>query len=209
MTLGFAAAVRHAPHARRLSGGGTQLASNESETFPFTTSEDRAMKLHSLDDLFLDQLRDLYSAENQILKSLPRMAKAASSSELQGAFQQHLEQTRGHVERLDGIFEKLGASTRGRKCHAIEGMIEEAKGIINLDEADPDVRDAALIAMAQRVEHYEIAGYGCARTYARMLGDEESADQLQQTLNEEGETDKKLTRLAEEMVNLRAVGTAH
>jgi ferritin-like metal-binding protein YciE len=166
------------------------------------------MKLHSLDDLFLDQLRDLYSAESQILKGLPRMAKAASTAELRNAFQEHLEQTRGHMERLDQIFDQLGMSPRGKKCHAIEGVLEEVKEVINLDDADPAVRDAALIAAAQRVEHYEMAGYGCARTYARLLDNEEAANQLQQTLDEERQTDKKLTQIAESMVNLRAVEAA-
>ncbi|HXG11517.1 MAG TPA: ferritin-like domain-containing protein [Gemmataceae bacterium] len=162
------------------------------------------MKLHSLEDLFVDQLKDLYSAENQILKALPRMAKAASSPELRDAFQEHLEQTRDHVERLEQICAKRDLNPRGKKCKAVEGLLEEGKEILATD-GDPNVIDAALIAAAQRVEHYEIAGYGCARTYARLLGDEVSARLLQQTLDEEGQTDKKLTDLAESAINLRAV----
>src|SRR5262245_55523456 len=162
------------------------------------------MKLHSAEDLLVDQLKDLYSAENQIIKALPRMAKAASAPELEAAFQEHLEQTRDHVERLDQICERLGVNPKGKKCRAIEGLIEEGKELMN-EDADPSILDAALIAEAQPVEHYEIAAYGCARTYARLLGDEESAQLLQQTLDEEGETDKKLTQLAETGINLRAV----
>src|SRR5262245_29976457 len=163
-----------------------------------------SMKLQSLEDLMLDQLKDLYSAENQIVKALPKMAKAASAPELQIAFEDHLEQTKDHVERLEQIAERLGLSLRGKRCKAVEGLIEEAKELLD-EDADPDVRDAALIAGAQRVEHYEIAGYGCTRTYAQLLGDEESAQLLKQTLNEEGETDKNLTQLAEGLINRRAV----
>jgi ferritin-like metal-binding protein YciE len=162
------------------------------------------MKLYSLEDLFVDQLKDLYSAENQILKALPKMAKTASATELQEAFQEHLEQTHGHVERLERIFERLDVSPRGKKCKAVEGLIEEGKELMR-EDADPNVLDAALIAAAQRVEHYEIAGYGCARTFAHLLEDEESARLLQATLDEEGETDKKLTHLAESAINVRAV----
>lgn len=161
------------------------------------------MKLTNLEDLFVDELKDLYSAENQILKALPKMVKAASHPELQQAFQQHLEQTREHVARLEKIFDKLDASPRGKKCKAMEGLIEEGKEIMD-EDAEPSVLDAALIGAAQRVEHYEIAGYGCVRTYARLLGDEQSANLLQQTLDEEGETDKKLTQLAESVINVHA-----
>jgi ferritin-like metal-binding protein YciE len=166
------------------------------------------MALGSLHDLYLNELRDLYSAENQIVKALPKMAKAASSSELQQGFLEHLEQTKGHVERLERIFEKLDARAKGKKCKAMEGLIEEGKEIMNEGSESP-VLDAALIGAAQRVEHYEIASYGCARTYARLLGDEDAANLLQQTLDEEGETDKKLTQLAESVINLEAAGTEH
>jgi len=163
------------------------------------------MKLHSLDDLLPEELRDLYSAENQILKALPKMAKAASNSELQHGFQEHLEQTKGHVQRLEQICESLDLSPKGKKCKAMEGLLEEGKEMMN-EDADTDVKDAALIAAAQRVEHYEIAVYGCARTYARQLGHREAANLLDQTLHEESETDKKLTEIAENMVNLQAAG---
>jgi ferritin-like metal-binding protein YciE len=163
------------------------------------------MKLNSLRDLLVEELRDLYSAENQILKALPKMAKAASSPELQSGFQEHLEQTRGHVERLDRIFEMLDAKSRGKKCKAMEGLLEEGKEIMG-EDGEPPVMDAALIGAAQRVEHYEIAGYGCARTYARILGEDEIADLLQQTLDEEAETDRKLTDIAENSINFEAAG---
>ena len=161
-------------------------------------------KLQTFEDLFIDQLRDLYSAETQIVKALPKMAKAASSDELQGAFDEHLEQTEGHVERLEEIFDRIGVKPKGKKCEAMEGLLDEGKEIMKLD-AEPHVRDAALIAGAQRVEHYEMAGYGCARTFARLLGDTESADLLQQTLDEEGEADKKLTQIAESSINVEAM----
>jgi ferritin-like metal-binding protein YciE len=161
------------------------------------------MKMKSLEDLYLDELKDLLNAENQILKALPKMAKNATSEELRSAFEDHLEQTKGHVERLQQIFEKRGVAAKGKKCKGMEGIIEEGKQLLEEDMED-EVRDAALIAAAQRVEHYEIAAYGTVRTYARLLGDEEAADLLQETLNEEGETDHKLTELAEGMVNLRA-----
>jgi len=162
------------------------------------------LKLGSLQDLFVSELKDLYSAENQLIKALPKMAKAASTPELQTAFREHLEQTRTHAERLDRIFESLGVSGKGKKCKAMEGLIEEGKEIME-EDAEPPVLDAALIGAAQRVEHYEIAGYGCARTYARLLHNQEAANLLQQTLNEEGETDKRLTQIAEGLVNLQAV----
>jgi len=161
------------------------------------------MKLKSMDQLFLHALRDLYSAENQLLKALPKLAHAADEPALSEAFEAHLEQTRGQVERLEQIFSRLGARAKGKKCKAMEGLIDEAKELLK-ERADADVLDAALIAAAQKVEHYEIAGYGCARAFARMLGDEEAAQLLQQTLDEEGETDRQLTELAETMVNRRA-----
>ena len=128
------------------------------------------MKLESLQDLYVEELKDLYSAENQLLKALPKMAKAASSPVLRTAFEDHLEETRGQVERLESIFKKLDANPKGKKCKAMEGLIEEGNEVMT-EEAEPAVRDAALIAAAQRVEHYEMAGYGCVRTYARLLGD--------------------------------------
>jgi ferritin-like metal-binding protein YciE len=154
------------------------------------------MKMKSLEDLYLDQLKDLHNAEKQLVQALPKMAKAATSPELQQGFEQHLEQTRTHVERLDRIFSRLGTSPGRKKCVAMEGLIEEGQEAIQL-EGDPMVRDAALIAAAQRVEHYEIAGYGTVRTFANHLGFNQDSSLLQQTLDEEGETDKRLTSLAE------------
>jgi ferritin-like metal-binding protein YciE len=161
------------------------------------------MKMDSLKKLYLEELRDLYSAENQILKALPKMAKAASSAELKAGFEEHLEQTKGQVKRLDQIFEKLGSSSSGKTCKGIEGIIKEGEELMK-ENAEPEVLDAGLIAAAQRVEHYEIAGYGTVRTYARILKDQEAARLLQETLDEEGETDKKLTRLAESGINVEA-----
>lgn len=161
------------------------------------------MQMQSLQDLFVDQLKDLYNAEGQLVKALPKMAKAASNPQLQQAFTQHLDQTKEHVSRLEQVFEKLGASPKGKKCKAMEGLIEEGKEMMD-EDAEPEVMDAGLIAAAQRVEHYEIAGYGCVRTYAKMLGDEEAARILQKTLDEEGQTDKLLTDLAERVINVEA-----
>ena len=161
------------------------------------------MALESLHDLYVEELRDLYNAENQLLKALPRMAKAASHPDLQAAFTEHLEVTRGQVERLDRIFADLGEKAKGKKCRAMEGLIEEGKEILDKD-AEPSVLDAALIAAAQKVEHYEMAGYGCVRTFARLLGYDEAADLLQATLDEEGEADKTLTELAESIINVEA-----
>ena len=162
------------------------------------------MKLKTLHDLYVDELKDLYSVENQILKALPKMAKAASDPQLAQAFTDHLEETTEHVDRLEKIFKKLDASPKGKKCKAMEGLLEEGKDLM-AEDADPSVMNAALIAAAQRVEHYEIAGYGCVRTYARLLGYEEAADLLQETLDEEGTADKKLTDLAETVINAEAV----
>jgi len=161
------------------------------------------MKLDSLHDLYIDELKDLYNAENQLLKALPKMAKAASAPELRKAFEHHLKETQGQVQRLEKIFKKLDASPKGKKCKAMEGLIEEGKDVM-AEEMAPAVMDAALIAAAQRVEHYEMAGYGCVRTFARLLGYEDAADLLQKTLDEEGAADKKLTELAETVINVEA-----
>jgi ferritin-like metal-binding protein YciE len=161
------------------------------------------MKQRTLNDLFVDQLRDVYNAENQLVKALPKMAKAASAPELRDAFTQHLEQTRGHVERLDEVAEKMGVKPKGKTCRAMEGLIEEGKEWID-EDAEPDVMDAGLIAAAQKVEHYEIACYGCLCSWAKQLGDEDVYDLLQQTLAEEKETDERLTQLAESSINLKA-----
>ena len=163
------------------------------------------MQMDDLQDLFVDQLKDLYNAENQLIKALPRMAKKATNADLKAAFEQHLEETRGHAEKLEQIFEKLGSSPKGKKCKAMEGLIEEGKEAME-EDAEDDVMDASLIAAAQRVEHYEIAGYGTVRSYAKLLGDNDSARLLQQILDEEGATDKKLTGLAESTINVEAAG---
>ncbi|MFL5241789.1 MAG: ferritin-like domain-containing protein [Gemmataceae bacterium] len=161
------------------------------------------MKMTSLQDLFIDSLRDLYNAENQIIKALPKMAKAADSEELQNAFQEHLEQTKEHVERLEKVFEIMGTKARGKTCQAMEGLIEEGKELMK-EDAEPEVLDAGLIAAAQKVEHYEMASYGTVRTWAQQLGQDAAAELLQQTLDEEMDTDRKLSNIAESMVNASA-----
>jgi ferritin-like metal-binding protein YciE len=160
------------------------------------------MKENALKDLYIDELRDLYNAENQLTKALPKMAEAATSEELQAGFEEHLEQTRGHVERLEKIFEELGEKPTGKKCRGMEGLIEEGKEIIE-EEDEVETLDAGLISAAQRVEHYEIAAYGCVRTYANLLGEDDAVKLLEQTLKEEKETDQKLTMLAEK-INVEA-----
>jgi ferritin-like metal-binding protein YciE len=159
--------------------------------------------MSTLRELYIEELQDLYDAENQILEALPKMADKASHPDLQRAFKEHLEQTRGHVQRLEKIFEGLEEKPSGKKCHGMQGLIEEGEELMkkNLDD---DVLDAGLIAAAQKVEHYEMAGYGTVRTFARQLGEEDAANLLQETLNEEGRTDEKLTRLAENNINKEA-----
>jgi ferritin-like metal-binding protein YciE len=161
-------------------------------------------KLNNLQDLFVHELKDLYSAEQQILQALPKMASATEHSELKRAFEDHERMTKDQVQRLDMIADDLGVDLKGHKCKGIEGIIKEGEELMGHD-ADPDVLDAGLIAAAQRVEHYEIAGYGTARTFARRLGHERAAELLQQTLDEEGNTDKQLTQIAEGMVNRDAM----
>ena len=161
------------------------------------------MKLDSLQKLYIEELRDLYNAENQLVKALPKMAKHAAHQELKQAFEDHLEQTKEHVERLDEIFKRLDERPTGKTCKGMKGLIEEGSEILEKD-GDASVLDAALIGAAQRVEHYEIAGYGTVRTFANMLGENEAAELLQQTLDEEGEADKLLTELAESVVNVEA-----
>lgn len=156
------------------------------------------MELASLQDLLIDELKDLYNAEGQLVKALPKMAKAASHPELQTAFQEHLRQTEEHVTRLEQIFEQLGESAKGKKCYAMQGLIEEGKELID-EDADAEVLDAGLIGAAQKVEHYEIAGYGTARTHARLLGNKQAVSLLEQTLTEEKQTDDKLTRIADSL----------
>jgi ferritin-like metal-binding protein YciE len=161
------------------------------------------MSLRSLEDLFIHELKDLYHAEKQLVRALPKMAKAASSEKLRDGFESHLAQTNEHVSRLEEIFEMLGKGSRGEKCAAMEGLIEEGQKMID-EDAEPSVKDAGLIACAQRIEHYEIAGYGVARTFAHLLGHTDAADLLQTTLDEEKETDIQLTELAETEINVDA-----
>jgi ferritin-like metal-binding protein YciE len=163
------------------------------------------MSMDSLKDLYIDELKDLYNAENQLLKALPKMAKKASAPELKRAFQDHLEQTKGHVDRLEKIFKDLGEKPTGKTCKAMKGLVEEGKEVID-EDGDDSVLDAALIGAAQRVEHYEIAGYGVVRTFASLLGEDNAVATLQRTLNEEAEADKKLTGLAESIINVEASG---
>lgn len=160
------------------------------------------MKMESLRELFIDELKDLYSAENQILKALPKMIKKASSSELKRGFEKHLKETEGHVERLDKIFKELDESPRGKKCKGMEGVIADGKELME-EDAEPEVMDAGLIGAAQHVEHYEMAGYGCVRTYADLLGLDNIVKLLQKTLDEEKATDEKLTELARN-INVQA-----
>jgi len=163
-----------------------------------------AEEKNPLEELLVDELKDLYSAENQIVKALPKMAKGASSPELKPAFERHLEETRRQVERLNQIGEALEIKLTGKKCKGMEGLIEEGKELLE-EDLDENALDAGLIGAAQKVEHYEIAAYGTARTHAEMLGYSKVARLLQQTLNEEGATDKKLTQLAESIINVEAV----
>jgi ferritin-like metal-binding protein YciE len=161
------------------------------------------MEMESLKDLYFEELKDVYNAEKQLVRALPRMARAASHDELRTAFEDHLAVTEEHVSRLETIFDDLGKPARGKKCVGMEGLIAEGKEMME-EDMDPEVLDAALISAAQRVEHYEIAAYGTLRTYARQLGFGNHAELLQQTLDEEGEADKLLTQIAESRVNIDA-----
>jgi ferritin-like metal-binding protein YciE len=156
------------------------------------------MSVKTMGELLLDELKDLYSAEKQITKSLPKLAKAATSPELKQAFQSHLQETQGQIERLDRVFEILGKSSKGKMCHGMEGVLEEGSEVLEETEKGA-VRDAALISAAQRVEHYEMAGYGCVREYARILGQKEVASLLDETLKEEEAADKKLGTIAKQV----------
>jgi ferritin-like metal-binding protein YciE len=164
------------------------------------------MKLESLHDLLVDELKDLYNAETQLTKALPKMAKAAASHELRTAFEEHLKETEHQIERLDTIFKQLEASPKGKKCKAMTGLIEEGKEMMEMD-GEEAVKDAALIAAAQRVEHYEIAGYGTVRTFAQLLGLDDAANLLQETLDEEAAADQKLSELAHN-INVEAQAPA-
>jgi ferritin-like metal-binding protein YciE len=162
------------------------------------------MEHQALKELYIDELKDIYNAENQLVKALPKMAKAANSEELRTGFEEHLEQTRGHVQRLEQIFKDLGVKPSGKKCKGMEGIVAEGQEMMGEDFED-DVMDAALISAAQRVEHYEIAAYGTVRTYAELLGEDTAVQLLEQTLEEEKETDQKLTDMAGD-INVKAMG---
>jgi ferritin-like metal-binding protein YciE len=161
------------------------------------------MELDTLKKLYIEELKDLYSAENQILKALPKMIKVSTHPQLKKAFTVHERQTREHVKRLERVCKELGVSPKGKKCNGMEGLLKEGKELI-AEKPEPEVLDAGLLSSAQHVEHYEMAGYGTVRTYARQLGYESQAELLQRTLNEEGETDHLLTALAESSINLDA-----
>ncbi|PYK27233.1 MAG: ferritin-like domain-containing protein [Verrucomicrobia bacterium] len=162
------------------------------------------MKLDTLKTLYIDELRDLYNAENQLLKALPKMAKGASSEDLKDAFEKHLEQTKSHVERLEEVFQEIGETPKGKTCKAMKGLIEEGSEILK-EDGEESVIDAGIIVAAQKVEHYEIASYGSVRTFAQLLGKDRSAELLQTTLDEESETNETLNQLAEEIVNPEAL----
>jgi ferritin-like metal-binding protein YciE len=163
-------------------------------------------ELNSLQDLFVNQIQDLYDAENRLVEALPKMADAAHSPQLKQAFQSHLEETRGHVTRLEQVFEALGQPPKRETCQAMKGLIAEGEEAIKA-KGDPAVKDAALIAAAQRVEHYEMAGYGTARTFAEQLAQDRSAAVLEQTLKEEKAADQKLNAIAKSSVNTQAAAT--
>jgi ferritin-like metal-binding protein YciE len=162
------------------------------------------MEHNELKELYIDELRDLYDAENKLVKALPKLAKASHSDKLRSGFEEHLEQTRGHVSRLEEIFEALDEKPTGKKCAGMTGLVKEGEEIMD-EEFSPEVMDAALISAAQRVEHYEIAAYGCVRTWAELLGESEASQLLEKTLEEEKETDQKLTELSQE-INVEAKG---
>jgi ferritin-like metal-binding protein YciE len=162
------------------------------------------MKFDNLKTLYINELRDLYNAEGQLVKALPKMAKAASSQELKEAFEKHLEQTKNHVERLEEVFEDIGEKPKGKTCKAMKGLVEEGSELLD-KEGDESVIDAGIIVAAQKVEHYEIAGYGSVRTFAELLGKNKSVELLQTTLNEESETNETLNQLAEGIVNPEAL----
>lgn len=161
------------------------------------------MKIDSLKTLLEEELKDIYSAEKQLLKVLPKMAKKASSENLRDALEEHIDVTKSQIERLEEVFETLGKPAKAKTCKAMQGLLEEATEIME-EDAEDAVMDAGIIAAAQKVEHYEIASYGTVRTWARLVGEEQAAELLQETLDEEGEADKRLTELAESFVNPEA-----
>ena len=161
------------------------------------------MEMNDLQDLMVENLKDLYSAETQLLKALPKVAKGADNEQLKSALTMHLKETEGHVQRLETIFKQLGEKPTGKKCKGMEGLIEENKEMLE-EDAEPEVMDAGLIVGCQKVEHYEIAGYGSAVTFAKLLGNNEAARLLAQTLDEEERADKKLSEIAESSINVEA-----
>ena len=168
-----------------------------------TQTTSQGSELTTLEDLYVEQLQDLYSAENQIIDALPKMMQAATNDQLKQGFQMHLEQTKGHADRLEQIFSRIGQDAGGITCKAMQGLVAEGQEV--MQEAQPGpVLDAALIAAAQRIEHYEMAGYGTAKTFAKQVGDDESIPLLEQTLQEEKQTDAKLTQVAQTLVNPQA-----
>jgi ferritin-like metal-binding protein YciE len=166
------------------------------------------MRIESMEDLFVEQIEDLYDAEERLVKALPKMAEACSTAELRSAIEEHVQQTKGHVQRLQQVFSEVGKNPKGQTCDAMKGMIKEGEEIID-DIRQSPLRDAGLIAIGNRVEHYEMSGYGTAREFAKCLGLSRSVDLLQQTLEEEKRTDAKLTQIAQQRVNQEAlhVGT--
>jgi ferritin-like metal-binding protein YciE len=162
-----------------------------------------ANKMKNLEDLFVDSLQDLYDAEKQIVEALPKMIDKAHSNELKQGFKDHLEMTHRQIDRIEQIFKEMDLPAKGKHCKGMEGLIKEGEEKLK-EEMTPEVRDAALIGAAQKIEHYEISGYGTARTYAHTLGHDNIAKMLDQTANEEGQTDKKLTQLAESKINPQA-----
>ena len=184
------------------AGSGLALREKANPLIPLRANA-RHMQLETLQDLYIHELKDLYSAEKQLVQALPKMAKAARNQELSAGIQKHLNQTKEHAARLEKILSSHKQSTRGAKCKGMEGIIAEGAEMIE-EEADPEVKDAGLISAAQRVEHYEIAGYGTVRTYAELLGDKEGEKLLQTTLQEEEETDKELTKVAKPAINVAA-----
>jgi len=190
---------------RRLGRNGTVVRSllDEPRLFDTRTFKEGDMSASNLRELLIEELKDIYDAEQRITKALPKMAKAADSEELKEAFQEHLAQTQEHVKRLEQVFEQLDETAKKKQCKAMTGLLEEGDEIMEEDFA-PDVRDAALITAAQKVEHYEMAAYGSLRTWAELIGEDEVVNLLQTTLDEEGETDKKLTEIAQSL-NIEAM----
>jgi ferritin-like metal-binding protein YciE len=187
-----------------VAGAGVPCLQQPNQTRKRKGKKRGIMNLETLKELYVNELRDLYNAENQLVKALPKMAKGASSDELKEAFEKHLEQTKGHVQRLEEVFEELGEKTKGKTCQAMKGLIEEGSEVLKAD-GDDSVIDAGIIVAAQKVEHYEIAGYGSVRTFAQLLGQDNSAELLQQTLDEESEANELLNKLAEDIVNPEAL----